>query len=238
MLKPNLLFLFVAVGVSTAKSQDCSMQNIEIICKKIQKEETDVEKVLACEVDPSMTSTIFESSVSSIVHSNGSEVVNLTQIQGLGIFNVTVKYIPTNIGTKFPNLKALIIRSSELLSVNKESLKDLGNSLEFLFLAENNIASISADTLKYNSALKVIDFSNNPIRHIDPAFFTNFINMKSIRWISLEKTDCIDQNYSSTNGDIAAFKWENEKCKDEAARALTQKLTDEATCDAFSNSAN
>lgn len=219
--------LLIALYTRSVESKDCMLH--ALICESIGTEESYIEHNVICNATSS-TYLPLGSSVSSVVLNNGSEVANLAKIEGLRIKYAKVNFIPTNLGTKFPNLKVLIITSSGLFSVNKESLKESGDSLQFLYLAKNNITSIESDLLEYNSNIKSFDLSLNPIQHIDPMFFTNLMNLRSITRLYLKKTECMDILFKTSESDIAKFKWKNEKCTNEKARSDTRKLIEEATC--------
>lgn len=243
MLKPIfpiLLFLFIAVGTLSAELQGCSIQNIEIICEriKIAHLEAKIGDVLTCYADKSMKSTIPGSAVSSVVHKNGSEVTNLDNVEGLGIFKATVKFIPTNLGKKIPNLKFLEITLSGLLSVNKENFREFGDSLRGINLAGNKIISIDADLFEYNSNLYIIQLVQNPLRHIEPEFFHNLKNLKNISEVDLESAGCMNQQFDKrfgTSHNMEIFAWKSEDCIDETARVDEQNLIQEA-CTAGANS--
>lgn len=207
-------------------SQSCSpsFDNVDIICSEILENGFGfVGTVLSCQVDSSFTSLYPESSVSSVVHSNGSAVTNLRQIEAIYVQHATVKFIPTGIKSKFPNLKAIYIGLSGVLSVNKNNLKQFGDSLEYLYLAENSITSIDDDLFENNPNLKGIYFDSNPIRHIDTGFFTNLKKLEKIEYLSFYRVGCMDQEFKKTSGhQMATFTWNYKGCFDESAKVKTQ----------------
>lgn len=219
-----IFFLLVTFGTSSLViSQYCSnkIEKIEIICSSIEKANC-CGSQLTCDGGNSIKSTFSDTSVSSVVHNNNSEVKNLPQITALTINHATVKFIPSGIGKQFTNLKVLFIRSSGLLSVNKNNLKEFGSSLNFLDLYENKITSIDADLFEYNPNMEVIALDGNPFRHIEPEFFTNLKKFRVERIDIRSRDGCIYQHFETSSGhNIATFKWNNEKCIDSTAKLET-----------------
>lgn len=222
--------LLVAYGTISVESQNCSVHKVEITCQDIDTNEWSVGELLTFYTDPSMTSTVYRSSISSVKYNNGSEVeMNyLAQIEALWISTAKVIFFPTGIVSKFPNLKLLAVTNSGLMSVNKENLKAFGIKLEELDLSDNNITSIDADLFEYNPNLKYISLYSLPLRYIEPEFFLNLRNLKGLKQIAIEISDtpgCINQIFNTVEGhDIALFKWKNANCTDETARIETEKL--------------
>lgn len=137
------------------------------------------------------------------MHSNELEVINLADITGLNFYDATVKFIPSGIGRHFVNLKVLHIVYCRLLSVNKENLKEFGNSLEYLSIQSESIKLISTDVdlLECNPNLEDIYLNDNPIRHIDTEFFANLKNMRSLKVAYLQDaTNCMDQYFRTSKG--------------------------------------
>lgn len=232
----NNLFILLLIAACSAsflvKSQDCSpdekhLRLVEIICAKVTNEKwSDAEFHLTCEGDNATTSNFPDSSVSSVLHSNRSEVANLPDIIGLSFREVTMKFIPLGIKFKLVNLKVLQIYDCGLLGINKENLQEFGSSLEGLHLQINKITSIDADLFAYNPNLKYIGLFDNPIRYIEPEFFTNLKHLKGLKFLDLETSSCMNQTFSAVeNGhDITTFVWQNENCTDTTAHDETQNL--------------
>lgn len=137
----TILLKVFTVLLQEIRSQSCSekLENVEIICSKLSVMNlTYTPEVLVCyselEMSSSINSTLPESSVSSVVHSNRSKVENLSEIEAIWIEKAIVKFIPKGINNFLPNLRVLYIGNSGLLSVKKENLKEFGNSLELLAL--------------------------------------------------------------------------------------------------------
>lgn len=213
-LKLSTIIFLVASGLTLVKLESCSIQNVQIVCRSLTNVSWPLHGVylLTCQGASSIISTIPGSSVSSVVHSNGSEVTTL-QIQGFSVNRARdMKFIPSGIGIQMQNLKAFQLTQCGLLEVNKGNFKEFGSSLEFLYLAYNKLTFIDGDLFKYNLNLKYVYFNDNPIRYIDPEFFTNLIILKNVQFVSFKSVNCMDQSSTKVNGET--FKWKNERCID------------------------
>lgn len=233
-----LLVIFVAFAKHIVASKNCSFYNVKIVCSDIEDHYwfKYQNHFLTCFVDKSMTSANYGASVSTVKHSNGSEIANAAEIEGFLIRQsppTAVKFIPFGLKKKFASLKALQFDQTDLQAVKKENLKEFGDSLRYLFLIKCKIISIDADLFEYNPKLKIINLYGNPIRYIGPDFFINLMPMESVDEFSLMNAGCINRRYSSWYGLLKYFRyrWNNEKCTDETARDETQKLIADATCD-------
>lgn len=226
----KLLFMFSVSHL--AYMQPCSMHKVEIICAGILNSHyAQIGTLLTCYGGASIKSTIPGASVSTVVHSNKMNVTNLPEITGLRIESASVKFIPIGIKSKLSNLKSLTIAFSGLLSVNSENLKEFGTSLEFLSLHDNSITSIDADLFQHNTNLRVVYLWGNPIRLIEPEFFTKLRNFKMIASVEFSPGNCINQDFNTQkNHHIETFKWNGEKCSDYTAKKETQNLIDKDLC--------
>lgn len=209
-------------------SQACSnvTEKVTIVCSPIENIVWPIiGPAMTCDADTSITSSFTDSSVTSVVLSSKSKVKNLEEIKFLDITNAKVKFIPTDIKSQLMNLKALRVSSCGLLSINKENLKEFGISLEFLCLHGNKIISIDEDLFDYNPNLRVIFLASNPIRYIDPHFFTSLTKLGKLEDVGLDSANCINQKFSASNDrNIATFEWNNQDCTDITAKVDTQNL--------------
>lgn len=220
----SIAFLCIFVAES---QQDCPMHKVEIVCASFGS----LMKILVCIGDRSASSTIPGSSVSSIVHTDRSDMTDHPQIEGFYIKRGSIKFIPTGIRNKFSNLKLLMIDETGLLRLNKENLKEFGTSLEILGLPFNKLISIDADLFEYNLNLKTMWLHDNPIRHIEPAFFANLKNLRNPQYIDLVSAGCMSQLFHSGSvHDIAKLEWMNQNCIDDSARNETHNLINDALC--------
>lgn len=231
----SLTFLSMVFAVfAKTHSQSCSIQmkQVEIICNEILNYVTfdDDRTHLTCEVDRSMRSPFSDSSVSSVVHSNKSEVKNLAEIIRLEILSDEVKFIPSGIGSYFTNLKILEIRSG-LLSVNKENFKELGSSLEELYIQFNKLIYIDADLFEYNPNMMVIYLRQNPFRYIEPEFFTNLKKFKNLKMVYLLYSGCMSESFYADDN-ITTYNWNYRRCNDTTAKLEIQLLISNSKCSA------
>lgn len=222
----NLLKLSLIVILPLfVKSQSCSERenNVTIVCShSVDKKYDIIGSLVTCKSNSTVV-TVPGSSVSSVIHSNGSEIDNCNSIEALEITSSIIKFIPSGINASFPNLKALNIGYSGLLSINKEDLREFGESLELLKIVGNFITFIDADLLDYNPGLVAIYLYNNPIRHIAPAFFTNLRNFENASIVEFSPVDCMDRDFSILKGhDLTTFEWKNERCFNRTAGAATE----------------
>lgn len=225
----NVLILqLFAFCTHSAELPGCSKIKIEITCLTIAKSGSS----WTCNAGNSTISTIPGSSVSSFIYSNRTDVTNLSHFERLNIIGASLlKFIPTDIGSKLSNLKVLSIQFSGLLSVNKENLKEFGNSILIIDLESNKITSINADLIEFNPNLKSIYLQGNPLRFIEPAFFANLKKLESIECVDLLSAGCTDQFVYIHEGlQNATIEWSTEDCTDESAKIETQNLINEASC--------
>lgn len=215
-----------------AKSQPCSIHNVQIVCSEIANVDYDYVGVfLRCIVDKLVTSKVPESSVSSVLDSNRQALNNLNQILGLYSGDAVFSFIPRGITSKLPNLKVLNFENNYIQSLNKDNLKEFGSKLEYLSLRNNKLTSIDADLFQYNSNLRVVYLNGNPIRNIEPQFFANLKNIQQIVYMSFMSAGCISQLFSTALGHhMSTFIWNNGKCFDISARIETENLIERELC--------
>lgn len=218
--------LLLIISSLASISESCSSNKIEITCLDITTIDTVLPYPLRCIAGRPFISTVPDLSVASVVHSNGSAVSNLKQIGSLSIFNAPgLKFLPSGIKKTFTNLHELSVISCGLLSVHKKDLKEFGKALEKIAFETNMIIAIDAELFEYNTNLKWISLTGNPIRHIDNGFFLNLKHLKSIELVALRSLSCIDQEFRASRGDnIMHFEWHNGVCFDGTAVGDTQCL--------------
>lgn len=226
LVKIFILYEVFCLGLSMAQPQSCltRLRNIEITCHAVQN--SDFKRVgprQTCWGDKKITISFPGASVSSIIHSDGSPVENIQEIEALRIRGATVQFIPAGIKTILPNLAVLMIESSGLLTIDKNDLKEFGSSLEYLALGANLITSIDGDLFEHNPSLITLSLHGNPIRHIEPEFFSNLKLMKNAQWLNLQQMACMNQLFDNENGlDIVSFEWNNGGCFNETAKIETK----------------
>lgn len=152
--------------------------------------------------------------VTSITHSNnGSAVETANEIEMLDMRHMTINFLPNKMKVKLPKLKAIIFWNVRLISLNKEIMEQLGDSLEYANFENNQLTSLDGDLFKYNLKMKYVSFSFNPIKYIDPKFFETFKNMKFLEIVDLYSLGCMSQIINKFGKkDIATFKRTNRGC--------------------------
>lgn len=212
--------------INLVSSQACSSSDneVKIICGEILHNEYVLVGVkMSCKVRNSINTTLPDSSISSVLDSNGLNVTNLSTVNALDISDVIMNFIPTGIKIKFTNIDALLIISSELLSLNKENLREFGSALVFLDLGNNMLTFIDEDLFEYNPNMKVFSFHGNPIRYIEPGLFKNVKNLKNCQWANFNRLSCMSQHYQAESGhNLDSLVWSNGQCTDKTAKLETQ----------------
>lgn len=223
---------FVAFGSTLVKLESCSTRRVQIICSRVGKTQWADGLFYSCAGSKLIISMLPGSSVSSIVHNNGSQVTNLSKFEGFYISNAKVHFIPSGIGSRLQNIKTFQVYQCGLLSVRKEDLKEFGSRLELIYLGFNKLTVIDADLFEYNSNMKKIYLDHNPIRYIEPEFFTNLKNLKKIFLVEIYETSCISQEFeTSSRHNITTFKWNSEKCRNETAKTELKNIINDKKCD-------
>jgi Leucine-rich repeat (LRR) protein len=86
--------------------------------------------------------------------------------------NCVLKYIPSSIFQRFPNMKYLSISNTSLNALDAQTLYGCGN-VAYLDLSFNNILELKAEYVSNCKNLKYIDLTGVPITSID----ANLINV-------------------------------------------------------------
>lgn len=229
--KKSLLFLvltlFIILPTSTTFRLKCTRtrksEEIKINCTFIQTIEYGnlVGRVKRCEADRSITSTNHRTSVIE-VHQRSICLTpsNLSDINGLWIDQADVKFIPTGIKKKIPNIKALSIMGSGLLAVQMSDFFLFREKLEYVDLQKNAIRFLDEDLFVYNTNLKVANFWDNPIGYIEPNFFANLKSLTKLMELNLRRT-CMKKNVLVSEIISGDFKMDNGTCNDIAIKSLT-----------------
>lgn len=153
----------------------------------------------------------------TVVYQNGSEV-DTSDIKMLRIEtgNPTVKFIPTGIKKKFPDLFAIKIAKSGLLHLEREDMRQFGSSLIYANFMANLLTALEGDLFEFNSNLKRISFKGNPLQYISATLFENFKNIKNYNLENVQflRSTCIDQE----SWDPRSTRWNTNKCNDKKAK--------------------
>lgn len=203
-----------------------SMNNVAIACSFIGNiSYSIVGSLMTCSNNDGAISIYPDSYVTQAYYSNKVMPSESTdQIRSLYFSKIsTMRFIPAGLKKRFPFMKALVIRQSGLLSVDRENMMQFGVDLEYLDLYNNVLSYLDADVLMYNTHLQYIDFRSNPIRQIEPDFFFYLRNLYDIKIINIYTTySSYIQNFNSLSGhNLTTFKW-YDICCDDLARVETK----------------
>lgn len=244
--KTILLFFIVTLYLnlfttSTALTLNCIREpkRIKINClfMKTIKYSNEVGDIKRCEADSAISSTIPETSVTSLLYRNNMIENETKEIDGLYIDQADVKFIPTGIEVAIKKLKALSIMASGLLIVEKDNLQVFGENLVYVDFQKNQIRFLDANLFDSNTNLKVANFWDNSIGSIQADFFTIIKSLKQLQQLNLGSNKCINQIFQASKKDnesitIENFVWSHENCtnvtavtvKDETEKSLYSLL--------------
>lgn len=132
--------------------------------------------------------------------------------------NKDVKYLPSYIGEKFPNLKELYAERCGLTIVRDHYFKNMKN-LQLLYLNGNKITSIESNAFRDLTSVEKLFMHNNMIETFDAKLFATMVSMKEIflsknqikslspstflivggklAFVDLTSNVCINKNYRS-----------------------------------------
>ncbi|KAL7010829.1 hypothetical protein ACKWTF_013964 [Chironomus riparius] len=128
---------------------------------------------------------------------DGSHVVNHSDydVSGLRISSQLCKYVPDGIGDLMPNLKKLQITNSGLLALDNGDLYKFP-MLQYLNVRGNRLVELPGLLFHQNSDIIFVDFSDNFIKFIHPAIFSDF---NTLRYIDFGNNICVQNTYATDN---------------------------------------
>lgn len=148
------------------------------VCEVVNKVEIKVDNIL-CKISNPTTGLI-----------NGEYVVNF--IESFVAKSKEIHYLPTQLGTKLPDLIEIVINYSKLKEISSNSLETF-KELRFLDLRWNEIIVLESFLFKNNEHLKFIWLSFNKIQYINPAAFDDLQHLDL-----LELTGNVCYSFKST----------------------------------------
>lgn len=166
---------------------------------------------------------VIESSktfVRKVVFNNRSEF-DTSEIKLMKIFtkSKSVKFMPAGIKKLFPMLTTIDIQKSGLSHLEKNDMLQFGDALVFANFRMNDLTALEGNLFDYNPNLKYIWLNDNPLKYINPSLFESFKTMKSLEYVSLAKSSCINQSSHSP----AVENWNTYSCRDEDAKNETTR---------------
>lgn len=186
---------------NAAKLQITSLQSdIDILISKIAKLEAQAEKCLniagTCRFIVDSTNGYSCIGHNININSTGQEVTwtgthqpgsTAKSVYGLILRDLTVNYMPKNIGLTFLNLKNLIIQNCGLKKLSSSDFVSL-KQLESIQIVSNEIASIEAGVFDVFESLETLDLSNNKIKSLPSKIFAQLKSLTSINLNTNELT--------------------------------------------------
>lgn len=175
LISRNLIFLFFLCQFLTAN------------CYKLTCE-------YSCEVEYQVISRVCRCKV---IDFNSHKRETISEVDGLPdasnvelllIDEQKMKFLPENIHNFLPNLKGIVIDSSELVSFTKNDLKPFGQ-LIFLFIGNNNIEELENDLFENNKALQWVSFINNFTKRIGGDILNH---TESLQFANFQRNSCIN----------------------------------------------
>lgn len=146
--------------------------------------------------------------------------------------NKNVKFLPGNIGEKFPKLEGLAVWDCALTVVRERYFKGL-KKLKYLNLAKNEISIVEKDAFRDLASLDYLGLDYNKIQTLDARAFETLINLtnaflnynqikslnpnifdkcRKLTWLDLSGSVCINKYYFANSFD--AIKADlSKKCK-------------------------
>lgn len=125
--------------------------------------------------------------------------------------DVRTTFLPSNIGSTFPKLKAFIAQESKVVFVKRGNFDDL-NSLEVLLLDRNQISDIPSDTFNDLDNLLQLDLSNNRLTKVDKEVFSK---LKKLKFLALNNNmlEKLSANVFKFNQQLEVVLLQNNKIK-------------------------
>lgn len=133
-------------------------------------------------------------------------------------FEMKVKFLPKQIGEKFPNLEEFYLYNSDVAKIRDFYFKDMkkarvmmlsGNkivtveagafndlvSVEEMFLSYNQIRTLDERLFLTMLKLRKVYLNNNKIKFLSPTMFYHLIYRDSFEKVNLEGNVCINKSY-------------------------------------------
>lgn len=120
-------------------------------------------------------------------HLQGKEHEN---VEAIYVLAQILHFLPSNLASYFPNLRAIWCYESKLLEISAENLRPFPNLME-LGVRTNQLESIDGDLFKHSPKLKWIYFSDNQIQHVGYDLLTD---SKDLQAAIFERNPCINAN--------------------------------------------
>lgn len=153
--------------------------------------------------------TSSRTSIRNVLQGGGSKF-DTSSIDWLSIYNLgTVKYVPAGIKKNFPHLTKFEIINGRLIHLEREDMRQFGDSLMYLNFNGNSLTAIEGNLFEFNPNLRIIYLNNNPFKFINVDLFMNFRKMNFLTTdVSFGSSNCINSyipvRESSVNWNIGS----------------------------------
>lgn len=187
----KIIYLFVLI----VHNVECEYPSyVNLVCRVIDRHEDLISLCFSSFLEIKSPTTV----IMNVFDSAGSEV-NTSHVHSLMIQTSrhTVKFIPARIKHHFPKLNQIEIRHSGLTHLEKNDMRQFGDSLVKASFWHNLLTSLEGDLFDYNTNLELVIFSNNPIKFIGLKFIENF---KMNEKVGLVNCECVlGENFQKCN---------------------------------------
>lgn len=116
------------------------------------------------------------------VEGNHAEGKTNGDVKAFGARDITIKYFPKDLQKFFPQVAIIDIENSELQEITREDVAPFGSKLTTLFLAENEIENIEADTFTENTNLVSVSLNRNHIKYVGTGVFSKLSNLAVLQF--------------------------------------------------------
>lgn len=125
--------------------------------------------------------------------------------------DVRTTFLPSNIGSTFPKLKAFIAQESKVVFVKRGNFDDL-SSLDVLLLDHNQISDIPSDTFNDLDNLLKLDISHNRLAKVDKEIFSK---LKKLKFLAMNDNllEKLSANIFKFNQQLEVVSLQNNKIK-------------------------
>ena len=148
--------------------------------------------------------------IKAVTDVNQTKVANnATELQ---IDHQQTLFLPTNLGSIFPNLKVLSVTSSGLFKIDASSFENM-NQLSALNLTGNKLIEIQAKTFSAMPNLTTLDLSNNNIHVLEPDAFSGLMKLQNLN-LKGNKIEFIATNLLQPLKELKVVDLSNNTCID------------------------
>lgn len=127
------------------------------------------------------------SEIVSAIYGNHQDGKTDADVHGFVLHSQGLAFIPLNVETFFPNIRALDVYNNFITNITNFHLKPFINLVHFAII-DNQITSLDTDVFDGLPFLNYVSFRNNSIRHVG-----HDVILPSLGQIHFDLNECIDQ---------------------------------------------